>query len=76
MIPSLTPVKKRRNLLIGLRTAFTYLSNVAVLAISLVLFNIIPTPQVQFIVLSILVLCLGGALSVVFIIFIDERKLT
>jgi Na+/melibiose symporter-like transporter len=45
MIPSLTPVKSRRNKLISLRTGFTYISNVAVLAIALLLFATIDDPK-------------------------------
>jgi Na+/melibiose symporter-like transporter len=45
MIPQLSARKSRRNILIGLRTAFTYISNVIVLSLAFILFNTVSVPM-------------------------------
>lgn len=76
MIPSLTPVKSRRNTLISLRTGFTYISNVTVLALALLLFATVSDPKEQFVILSLLVIGIGLTINLIFIFTIKERELT
>lgn len=76
LIPTLTPIQQRRDLMTGLRNAGTFVSNVIVLLIALVLFAIISTPKLQFVVLSLIVLAIGLTLNALFICFINEPRLT
>ena len=76
LIPSLTPIKEKKTKLITLRTAFTYISNIAVLLIALALFKLISDPEIQFHVLSIIVLCIGLSINILFIFTIKEVELS
>lgn len=76
LIPTLTPIQQRRDLMTGLRNAGTFVSNVIVLLIALILFAIISSPKVQFIVLSLIVIAIGMTLNAIFICFINEPKLS
>ena len=73
---SLTPVKERRDLMIGLRTGFTYVANVTVLLLAFIMFKTISDPKTQFSVLSILTIAVGLFLNVLFILVIKEVKLS
>jgi Na+/melibiose symporter-like transporter len=75
MIPTLSPVQKRRDTLTGIRNAGTFVSNVIVLLIALVLFAIISSPQLQFTVLSLIVIAVGVSLNLLFIFVINEPEL-
>lgn len=75
LLPTLTPSNEKRNFLIGWRTAFTYISNVAVLAMALALFNVVDSPSLQFGILSISIIAIGTAINVLFILFINEPLL-
>jgi Na+/melibiose symporter-like transporter len=75
LLPNITPSLERRNFLIGWRTAFTYISNVAVLGMALALFNIIGSPSLQFAILSISIIAIGTGINILFILFINEPLL-
>lgn len=76
LIPSLSPLKERKDTLIGLRTAFTYISNIVVLLLALLLFNVFSSSTLQFSLLSIICLVMGICVSLTFVIVIDEPGLT
>lgn len=75
LLPIITPSVEKRNFLIGWRTAFTYISNVAVLGMALALFNIISSPSLQFSILSISIIAIGTGINILFIFFINEPLL-
>lgn len=76
LIPQLSVHKNRKNILIGLRTAWTYISNFLVLLLAFGLFTWVDTPKYQFMILSFSVLALGILLNVIFIFGINEKKLS
>lgn len=73
---SLTPVKRRRDVMIGLRTGFTYVANVAVLLLAFIMFKTVDTPKTQFSLLAILTIAVGLLLNVLFIVVIKEVRLS
>jgi len=76
LIPQLSPLKETKDKLIGIRTGFTYIANIAVLLIALLLFKTISRPVLQFTVLTLTVLIGGGFINVMFILFINEVELS
>ena len=73
---SLTPIKRRRDLMIGLRTGFTYVANVAVLLLAFIMFKTIDAPKTQFSLLAILCIGIGLCLNLLFIFSIKEARLS
>ncbi|CAG9315612.1 MFSD12_2 [Blepharisma stoltei] len=76
LIPSLSPLKERKEKLIGLRSGFTYISNFAVLLAALIFFNFIENPKLQFSLLCAFILTAGAITDLLFIWNIKENKLT
>lgn len=76
LIPQLSPMKETKDKLIGIRTGFTYISNIVVLLIALLLFKVIDTPSTQFTILTLIVLVGGGIINLLFILFINEVELS
>jgi len=76
LIPQLSIHKNRKNILIGLRTAWTYISNFLVLAVAFLLFTLVESPKDQFLILSMFVLGLGVLLNIFFIFGVNEVKLS
>lgn len=76
LIPSLTPMKETKDKLIGIRNGFTYISNIAVLLLAFILIKTLNEPDLQFSILSIIVLVIGVTINIMFILFIDEVGLS
>lgn len=76
LIPSLTPMKETKDKLIGIRNGFTYISNITVLLLAFILIKLIDSPELQFTILSISVIAVGLVINIMFILFIDELKLS
>lgn len=76
LIPSLTPIKETKDKLIGIRNGFTYISNIAVLILAFILIKTLKEPNLQFSILSIIVLAVGVIINILFIFFIDEVELS
>ena len=76
LIPQLSIHRNRKNILIGLRTAWTYISNFLVLAVAFLLFTLVDQPRDQFLILSAFVVGLGLLLNIFFIFGVNEVKLS
>ena len=76
LIPQLSIHKNRKNVLIGLRTAWTYISNFLVLAVAFLLFTFVESPLDQFFILGMFTLGLGIILNIFFIFGVNEVKLS
>ncbi|OMJ85964.1 hypothetical protein SteCoe_12596 [Stentor coeruleus] len=76
LIPSLTPIKETKDKLIGIRNGFTYISNIAVLILAFILIKTLNEPDLQFSILSIIVIVIGLIINILFIVFIDEIELS
>jgi len=63
-------------MLIGLRTAFIYLSNLFVLVVAFGLFAGMSDPTVQFSILSAIVIVIGLIFNISFIFALPEKKLS
>ena len=76
LISSLTPIKETKDKLISIRNGFTYASNIAVLLVAFILIKTIEDPQLQFTLLSVIMIIVGLTINILFIIFIDEVELS
>eukprot|EP00357_Protocruzia_adherens_P002478 CAMPEP_0114981008 /NCGR_PEP_ID=MMETSP0216-20121206/5297_1 /TAXON_ID=223996 /ORGANISM="Protocruzia adherens, Strain Boccale" /LENGTH=532 /DNA_ID=CAMNT_0002342615 /DNA_START=87 /DNA_END=1685 /DNA_ORIENTATION=+ len=76
LVPSLSASSKRRDVLINLRTAFTYFSNVLVLLLALMFFKFVSDPVMQFAYLEYSVLGIGSLCAFWFFFNINEVRLS
>jgi len=76
LVPSLTLSRKTRDKLNNTRNTFTYVANLYVLALALVLFMVLKSDYLQFRVLAIGSLAVGIIASVFFLLTVNEKKLT
>ena len=75
LIPALTPSKEKKDMLISLRNAFTYIANIVTLLVAMILFNQIDDPKEQFLVLIVSLLGFGLFINILYLIVINERDL-
>lgn len=76
LIPAITPVKEKKDFIIGIRTAFTYIANIVILTLALLLFSVMSDPKTEFVVLVVCVLGTGILVNTLFCFVIKEKKLT
>lgn len=76
IVPSLTYSQRRRDEMVNGRNIFTYLANIFMLTLSLILFMTIPSASFTFTLLTIICLVIGGMTTIFFIVLIRERKLS
>jgi len=76
IVPSLTYSQRRRDEMVNGRNIFTYLANIFMLTLSLILFLTIPSASFTFTLLTLICLVIGGMTTIFFIVLIRERKLS
>jgi Na+/melibiose symporter-like transporter len=76
VVNSITHSTARRDRLISLRNGFTFVANFVVLTMALVIFALITDQVLQFRILAILILAIGGVSSLFYIFVIREVRLT
>ena len=75
LIPALTPVKERRDTLISIRNAFTFIANILVLLLALALFRMLEDAREQFLMLAGVTVSLGVLTNLLFLFVIKEKPL-
>lgn len=75
LVNSITFSSQRRDQLITLRNAFTFVANVLVLAIALVIFAIVKDQIWQFRILALIIIGLGGLSSLFYMCMLREPYL-
>jgi Na+/melibiose symporter-like transporter len=76
LVPSLTVSRKKRDHLNNKRNTFTFVANLSVLGIALILFELLQDSLTDFEILGCLVVGIGSITSAIFVFSIDETKLT
>jgi Na+/melibiose symporter-like transporter len=75
LVNSITFSTQRRDRLISLRNGFTYVANLTVLSIALVLFSLMKDQILQFRLLAIIIVVGGGCSSFFYIFTLKEPAL-
>ena len=76
LVPALTCSRKRRDKLNNLRNSFTFISNLTVLGLGLVVFSTMSNKLLEYKIIAYTVLAIGFIASIFFIIKINENELT
>ena len=76
LVPSLTVSRKKRDHLNNKRNTFTFVANLSVLSIALLLFEVLQDSLTDFEILGCVVVGIGTITSMIFLVSIDETRLT
>ena len=76
LVPSLTCSRKRRDKLNNLRNSFTFISNLTVLGLGLIIFSVMEDKFLEYRLIAYTVLAIGTVAAIFFIVKINENDLT
>ena len=76
IVNTLSYSQRRRDEMVNGRNIFTYLANIFMLSLSLILFLTIPSQTFTFTLLTIICLVIGGCTTLFFIFMIREKSLS